>query len=96
MTSVLSEEALESYVQDPDVKFILTERDPVKWARSINNTGAKAFEAFGEFPLNFLKYFDTQLYHFAEAHRVVYTAWASGTRPGEPDNEAMLCKYYKE
>lgn len=37
MTSVLSADVLESYIQLPDMKFILAEREPLKWARSINS-----------------------------------------------------------
>ncbi|KAJ5775109.1 uncharacterized protein N7511_000120 [Penicillium nucicola] len=96
VTSLLSTEVLESYAQDPDVKFILTERDPKKWALSINNSGGKAFMAVSSFPLNILKYFDYQLYHFIEAHLVAYNGMGSGTRPGDPDNEAMLCQYYTD
>ncbi|KAJ5647893.1 hypothetical protein N7490_004265 [Penicillium lividum] len=96
VTSLLSAEVLDSYAQDPETKFILTERDPKKWALSINNSGGKAFQAVSSFPLNFLKYFDYQLYHFIKAHLVTYTGFGSGTRPGDPDNEAMLCQYYTD
>ncbi|KAJ5901197.1 hypothetical protein N7504_007190 [Penicillium tannophilum] len=96
VTSLLSPEVLDSYAQDPDVKFILTERDPKKWAVSINNSGGKAFQAVSSFPLNLLKYFDYKLYHFIIPHLVMYNAFASGTRPGEPDNEDMLMQYYTD
>ncbi|KAJ5155776.1 hypothetical protein N7492_008579 [Penicillium capsulatum] len=87
IASLLSAEVLESYAQDPDVKFIPTERDPEKWARSVNNASGKAFQAVTSFPLNVLKYFDGQFYDFIEAHRVTYLAFASGTRPADPDNK---------
>ncbi|KAJ5263166.1 hypothetical protein N7478_010771 [Penicillium angulare] len=96
VTSLLSTEVLESYAKDPDVKFILTERDPRKWALSINNSGGKAFQAVSSFPLNILKYFDSQLYHFIEPHLVMYNAFASGTRPGDTDNEEVLCQFYND
>ena len=89
-------DVLQSYAQDPSTKFILTERDPKKWALSINNSGGKAFQVVSSFPLNILKYFDSRLYYFVEAHLVAYNIFAAGTRPGDPGNEAELCQFYTD
>lgn len=89
-------DVIEAYAQDPNVKFILTERDPEKWAKSINNTAAKVAGAADQFPLSILKYFDATLYSFLTMNQLVQTAMAGGTKPGDPDNERVMCKYYSD
>ncbi|KAF2970824.1 hypothetical protein GQX73_g2811 [Xylaria multiplex] len=42
----------------PDAKFVLTERDPEKWAKSYLNTIAVAANRFNQFPMSTFKYFD--------------------------------------
>ncbi|KAI0199215.1 P-loop containing nucleoside triphosphate hydrolase protein [Astrocystis sublimbata] len=42
----------------PDAKFLLTERDPDKWAKSVLNTIGKANERFHKFPMSVFKEFD--------------------------------------
>lgn len=87
---------IEAYADDPDVKFILTERSPAKWAKSVNNTAGQVVGMAYTFPFNILKYFDSFLYHFLDLSIVVYQAVAGGTKIGDEDNEKMLCKYYED
>jgi hypothetical protein len=87
---------IEAYAQDPNVKFILTERSPEKWAKPVNNTAAKVATMAGQFPFSILKYFDASLYTFLELNVVMYQGLAGGTKPGGPGNEQMLVRYYKE
>lgn len=92
--SYLGTDMIDAYAEDPDVKFILTERDPQKWALSFNNTCYNVAKMGTTFPFNILKYFQVDLYHFLEVNRLVYRALANGTKPGDPDNEESLCDYY--
>ncbi|KAJ5182786.1 hypothetical protein N7492_000402 [Penicillium capsulatum] len=94
--SYMGMDVMEAYVDDPDVKFILTERDPQKWASSVNKTAAQVAGLATQFPTNILKYFDGFLYEFLRMNQIVYRAMAGGTQVGDPDNEEMLCKYYTE
>lgn len=94
--SYLGMDVITAYAEDPDVKFILTERDPQKWARSFNNTSAKVVALATSFPFNILKYFQADIYHFMDMNVLVYQALASGTKPGDPDNEEMLREYYSQ
>ncbi|KAJ5455302.1 hypothetical protein N7475_010423 [Penicillium sp. IBT 31633x] len=93
--SYIGVDLLEAYAKDPDVKFILTERQPEKWAASINNTAGKLATKATEFPFSILKYFDSTLYEFLTLNILVYRAIAGGTAPGEPGNEEALCRYYR-
>ncbi|GIC92858.1 uncharacterized protein Aud_009333 [Aspergillus udagawae] len=94
--SFLSSALLDEYAQDPEVKFILTERDPDRWAKSINGTAGFIVNAAASFPLNVLKHFDEELGIFLSLNTTVYGAWADGTEPGQPGNEAALRRNYVE
>ncbi|TGJ88373.1 hypothetical protein E0Z10_g393 [Xylaria hypoxylon] len=43
----------------PDAQFILTERDPEKWAKSYLNTIGVASTRFNQFPMSVFKHFDS-------------------------------------
>ncbi|KAJ5730117.1 uncharacterized protein N7483_004625 [Penicillium malachiteum] len=93
--SYMGTDFLEAYAQDPDVKFILTERDPRKWARSVNNTAGQVVRAANKFPLNILKHFESTLYHFFGMNTLVYRILSAGTQIGDKDNEKELVKFYE-
>ncbi|KAJ5097603.1 hypothetical protein N7456_008324, partial [Penicillium angulare] len=94
--SYMGMDFIEAYANDPDVKFILTERSPEKWAKSVNNTAGQVANMGFRFPFNILKYFESTLYHFLDLNVVVYNSVAGGTKIGDEDNEKMLCKYYED
>ncbi|KAJ5619816.1 hypothetical protein N7510_003800 [Penicillium lagena] len=94
--SYMGMDMIEAYAEDPDVKFILTERPPEKWAKSLNNTAAKVATMSSQFPFSILKYFDSALYQFLALNEVIYQGLACGTKPGSPGNEQILASYYAE
>ncbi|KAF9882899.1 hypothetical protein FE257_004913 [Aspergillus nanangensis] len=96
MSSYVGLRALKGYAEDPEIKFILTERSPEKWARSMNNTVAKAIMVADTFPMNLFVHFDSELYTFFDLARFMYLAWSDGTMPGHPNNEAALRQNYIE
>ncbi|QMW26966.1 hypothetical protein G4B84_002255 [Aspergillus flavus NRRL3357] len=94
--SYIGSRAMRGYIEDPDVKFIVTERSPEKWVRSIDNTIGEAVKAAHKFPLNILKRFDSELGHFLHLATVMYWAYADGANPGDADSEAALYQNYVE
>lgn len=92
----MGKDLLEIYAKDPEVKFILAERKPEKWARSVNNSAGGVVRMAESFPMNVLKHFDATLFEFMKANILVYDALAGCTRPGDPDNEQMLCAHYTD
>ncbi|KAJ5218204.1 uncharacterized protein N7498_000303 [Penicillium cinerascens] len=94
--SYVGPDLIQAYAQDPDVKFIFTERPPEKWAVSVNNTVAGVVAAGDRFPFSILKYFDTTLYEFFTLNKVMYGALTGCTMPGHPDNERLLQKWYTD
>lgn len=87
-------EALEAYAKDPSIKFILTERDPEKWANSLKNGPGKVVKASDSFPMKYLKHFNTTLYHFMLLSDTIYFASSDSTMPGDPDNMELLKRNY--
>ncbi|KAJ5334780.1 hypothetical protein N7452_007183 [Penicillium brevicompactum] len=96
VTSHVGTDIIEAYADDPDVKFILTERDSEKWAVSVNNTAGGLLDMPYTFPFVILKYFDATLYRFLAMNETVYRAISKCTRPGEADNIPTLQKHYTD
>lgn len=94
--SYLGMRCLEGYINDPDVKFIVTERSPEKWAKSINNTIGAALILASSFPMNILKPFDTELTEFWRLAQLMYLGYCDGKSPQDPDTEATLRQNYVE
>ncbi|KAG5974546.1 hypothetical protein E4U55_008163, partial [Claviceps digitariae] len=92
--SFLGPAILKAYADDPNIKFILTDRDPDKWVTSINNTVGDIVHSSIGFPLNILRHFDGYLYWFFSLNQSIYGVLADGTLPEEKDNRALLRRNY--
>lgn len=55
LPSYFPEQMIESY---PDAKFVLVERSPESWARSMMNSVVPMTQDVIKFPTSFLKHFD--------------------------------------
>lgn len=85
-----------SYAEDPDIKFILTERDPGRWCRSVNNTAGYVADLARTFPTCVLKYFDAPLGDFLYLNQLLYWAVSDGANPGDPNSDAAMRRNYIE
>ncbi|KAJ5379551.1 hypothetical protein N7509_012670 [Penicillium cosmopolitanum] len=94
VASFIGKDAIKAYAADPDVKFILTERSPAKWAKSVNNTAGVMVQMAHSLPMGVLKHFNEFLSIFFSLNVTVYGAWSGSTLPGEADNERLLREYY--
>ncbi|KAE8151539.1 hypothetical protein BDV25DRAFT_152531 [Aspergillus avenaceus] len=86
--------SLQRYIDDPDVKFIVTERSPDKWVKSINSTIGEAIKLAAQLPLCVLKRFDSELGHFLHLAQVMYWAYSDGAQPGDANCDAALRQNY--
>lgn len=87
-------DVVEAYVNDPDVKFILTDRDPDKWVKSYNSTlGAGALDTY-RFPWNVLYPWNKTLGPITAFIRNHYNIVSNHTSPGDPDNAQNLKDHY--
>ncbi|KAL5362709.1 P-loop containing nucleoside triphosphate hydrolase protein [Aspergillus floccosus] len=94
--SYIGPRSLEGYAADPDVKFIVTERSPIKWAKSMNNTVGAAIMLASKFPMNILRRCDAELAEFWHLADLMYWAYSDSTNPGDPNNEEILTRNYVE
>ena len=85
---------LEAYVDDPDIKFILTERNPDRWVKSMYSVMSSNLGMASSFPLNILRYFDRTIGHFLELNEVLYDAMAGGRKVSDPESQVNLRRYY--
>jgi hypothetical protein len=93
---MMGPDLIEAYIDDPGVKFILTERNPDKWATSVNNTAGVVIDMPYQFPFSILKYFDATLYRFLAMNELVYRAMSGCTGPGDAENAQNLRKHYTD
>lgn len=79
----------------PDAKFLLTERNPDKWATSIMNTIGKVHKGFHTFPMSIYKYLDgfTSGMSFMGDMTIGYYGNGHGATP---EGEKALAENYKE
>lgn len=94
--SACSTQVLEAYLDDPSVKFLLTDRDPDSWIRSVNGYLGDGVNRFDKFPLALLKWINVDFWHLSIMAKLRYFSLSSSTYPGAPDNEAALRRNYLE
>jgi hypothetical protein len=94
MGCFIGPDLIDAYLQDPDVKFILTERNPDKWVTSVDNTIGNVVRFYGQFPASILRYLDTYLYNISYLGQLIYLALSDGTKPDHPRSKEALRQNY--
>lgn len=77
----------------PDAKFLLTERDPEKWAKSFSNSAVTAVERFNQFPMSIFKNFDSFAYNFHKFGRTI-SYYTNGFGVSDKGHQALV-EYYQ-
>ncbi|PTB35123.1 hypothetical protein M441DRAFT_154066 [Trichoderma asperellum CBS 433.97] len=85
---------LSAYLSDPNVKFLLTERDPDKWVRSFNKQVGGMNDYLASAPMAILRYFDIGLWHHWRFNSLVYDLFSGTTKQGHSENEEILRQNY--
>jgi hypothetical protein len=96
LASYLGAPVLDAYLEDPDVKFILTERDPDKWVTSFQNTIGDIIKMIASFPVNLLRFFNLDIFHFFLLNQLLYYVYSDGTQPDQSGNAMALRRNYVE
>lgn len=94
--SYLTPAIIDAYIDDPDVKFIMTERSPASFAKSVMSTIGPLRQAIDDFPVNVLRHFDAWNYEFFELTKAIWARWASGLPPSDPKAVQELERNYAE
>jgi hypothetical protein len=92
--SYMGMDLIQAHLKNPDVKFILTERDPDKWVDSVNNTAGGVANMAYQFPFSILKYFDSTIYEFLDLNVVTYRGLSGCTQIGSTENRENLRQFY--
>ncbi|KAI5921445.1 P-loop containing nucleoside triphosphate hydrolase protein [Camillea tinctor] len=79
----------------PDAKFLLTERDPEKWATSYINTVGKIQTLFSSFPFSLLSLFDDYACRMKE-FGMRMTRYCTNGYGITPEGRASLVENYKD
>ncbi|OTA59145.1 hypothetical protein K449DRAFT_436104 [Hypoxylon sp. EC38] len=79
----------------PDAKFLLTERDPDKWAKSWANTIGKMVSRFESLPMSVFKYFDSFAYGMAFIGCNVFSYYTNGYG-SSPEGLKYMAENYRK
>ncbi|GAW25993.1 putative NAD dependent epimerase protein [Rosellinia necatrix] len=77
----------------PDAKFLLTERDPEKWAKSFLNTAGAAATNLRRFPMPIFKHFDGFAFHMANFGNEMVDYCTNGFGASDKGREALVENY---
>ncbi|KAL7781632.1 hypothetical protein V8C37DRAFT_417130 [Trichoderma ceciliae] len=83
-----------AYLDDPNVKFLLTEREPDKWAKSFNRQVGHMNDYLASIPISILRHFDKGLWYHWHFNALVYGLFSGMTKRGHPENEQILRQSY--
>ncbi|KAJ8127526.1 hypothetical protein O1611_g6110 [Lasiodiplodia mahajangana] len=77
----------------PDAKFLLTERDPEKWAKSFMNTAGAAITDFNRFPMSVFRRFDNFSSHMHMFGTILLNHSTNGFGVSEQGRQALIENY---
>ncbi|KAL8354531.1 hypothetical protein RB601_004098 [Gaeumannomyces tritici] len=94
--SYFPEAILDAYKDDPDVKFILTERQPEGFAKSFRSSIGSFETGVRSFPLSFLKFLDARNYYLFRMGSRLWDHCAGGVPPWDDRGDANLRSFYSD
>ncbi|KAI8628236.1 hypothetical protein F5Y19DRAFT_476646 [Xylariaceae sp. FL1651] len=77
----------------PDAKFLLTERNPEKWAKSFENTVGITEQRMNTLPMSMLNYFDGRASHLGFFNRRMVDYNTNGFGVSDKGREALIENY---
>lgn len=78
--SMCPSQLVPAYIDDPDVRFLLVERDPDAWARSFDAFIGKQWIRLNSFPMNVLQMFNPKLRAMNRFAHVMYEYYGDGRK----------------
>jgi hypothetical protein len=87
---------VDAYIDDPNVKFILTERSPKSFSRSMQDTLGQFVKASHSFPLCVLKYFDSYNREFTSLGDDMLHVYSPGKWPDDPGCTEDIERWYEK
>ncbi|KAK8008848.1 P-loop containing nucleoside triphosphate hydrolase protein, partial [Apiospora marii] len=93
--SFLLDAIYQAYGDEPDVRFLLTERGPDSWVRSVTSGPAELLTALDQpGPLGLSRHFDAFNDEFFSLATLMYESMAEGKGPNDPGAQDTLRRHY--
>lgn len=87
---------LQTFVSDPDIKFIYSKRSPASFSKSIQGTLGTYFAKLEEFPLNIAQWVDPFVRELYSMFGCMVRRWSHGLHPRQPGFGKVLEMSYIE
>lgn len=87
---------INAYRNDPDIKFVLVERDASSWADSCHATAGWLVNRLNGWEIQAYKHVSRFLTNFTRAVPLVYARQAAFTKPDEPGSKQAMAYSYNE
>ncbi|KAK8017970.1 hypothetical protein PG991_007160 [Apiospora marii] len=92
----LGESGIQTYVDDPNVKFILTQRSPASFAKSLSGSLGCYYAKLHEWPLTAARLCDGFVWELERMFRLMTFRWSHGLHPSDPGFRPALEQSYVE
>jgi hypothetical protein len=86
--------AFETFLADPDIKFILTERSPESFLKSISGAQCRYWEMLSSWKLFPARCTDPFLWELERILRIQIYRWSGGIKPHDPRFEENVLRNY--
>lgn len=83
---------LNLFLEDPNIKFILTTRSPKSFSNSLSSTLGRYYAKLGEWPLSAARHCDGFVWELERMFGLMWNRWSDGLHPNHPDAHAALEK----
>ncbi|POS78113.1 hypothetical protein DHEL01_v203491 [Diaporthe helianthi] len=84
------------YDANPDIKFILNERSPESFLKSLSGAQCRYWTNLSSWKLFLARLTDPFLWHLERILRIQILRWSGGVKPRDPSFEANVLKNYIE
>ncbi|KAK8120572.1 P-loop containing nucleoside triphosphate hydrolase protein [Apiospora kogelbergensis] len=92
----LGASGIQTYVDDPNIKFILTQRSPESFAKSLSGSLGCYYAKLHEWPLTAARVCDGFVWELERMFRLMTFRWSHGLHPSDPDFRSALEQSYLE
>ncbi|KAK7991947.1 hypothetical protein PG988_000741 [Apiospora saccharicola] len=92
----LGASGIRTYVDDPNVKFILTQRSPASFAKSLAGSLGCYYAKLHEWPLTAARVCDGFVWELERMFRLMTFRWSHGLHPSDPGFRQALEQSYVE
>lgn len=90
----LGSASIETYLEDPNIKFLLTDRTPSSFAKSLRGSLIAYHIKLNQFPLCITRYLDPFVWELDAMFRLMTNRWTGGLDPSSDRVQKVLEEAY--